>query len=136
LASNGVWRASRRDTSVAVDQLVALDMGVYRLLGDAQQACQDDATFNQLGWTLVWLASASYETRPVAGYEWLYDIAQPSFDASGVLWYRAAKRDATLPNAFADAVPLGNYDNLPDAQTACQNDFAIAFPAITFPVPS
>jgi hypothetical protein len=128
LTNPGVWRAARRDTSVVVDQLIGLDMGIYRVLGDAQTACQDDADLNDLDWTLVWLNNASYETRPVVAYEWLYDISQPSPDSSGIVYYRAAKRNATLPDAFANAIPLGNYTNLPDAQTACQNDFAVTFP--------
>jgi hypothetical protein len=128
LPGTGVWRAASRDTSLTVDELIAVDMGVYSVIGDAQIACQDDADLNGLNWTLVWLKGASYETRPVVGYQWLYDISQPSPDSSGIVYYRAAKRDATLPDAFANAIPLGGYTNLSDAQTACQNDYAITFP--------
>lgn len=125
----GLWRASRRDSSVPVASLVAVDMGAYNQLGDAQQACQDDADAQGLNWVLVFLIKASYQSRAVAGFTYLYDIAQASPDATGQLWWRSSKRDASFTSQFQISTPLGNFSNLADAMTSCQNDFAVTFPA-------
>jgi hypothetical protein len=107
-------------------------MGVYNVLTDAQQACQDDADANSLNWILVFLTAASYQSRAVAGYSYIYDIASPAVDSTGILWWRSSKRDASMTDQFQIATPIGNYDNLSDAMTGCQNDFAMTYP-VAFP---
>lgn len=134
-SNGGIWRAVKLDSSVPVDQVVAIDIGIYFQLSDAQQACQDDANMTGLKWTLVWLLSLSYQSRPIRSYSWVYNVSQPSPDSTGTSFWRANKRDGTFDPAFQVTTPLGNFALVSDAITACQNDLSFYFPPVTNPPP-
>lgn len=135
LPGGGVWRASLRDLSVPVAQLIAVDMGVYNWLGDAQTACQDNANLAGLNWKLVWLVATGYQSRAVPQFSWIYNITQPSIDSTGTLYWRATKRDASFSDPFATSIPIGNFTTVSDAMTACQNDFGMTYPPLSAPPP-
>jgi hypothetical protein len=121
-ASKTVWRATRRDTAQLIDQAVAVDLGSFQLLSDAMYTCGVDADLQGVADELVFQATTSYQSLPVSNWPWLYNISQPSGDPNGPAYWRSLRRDGSQTDEFQTAITIGNYDQLVDAMTACQND--------------
>jgi len=132
LQSNKRWRATQRDMAVSVEAQVAQDLGSFPQLADAFATCQFDADENGVG-ILTFQESTSYQSQPIRNWPWVYNISQPSGDPNGATYWRSLRRDASLTDDFQTAIPIGNYNTLVDAISACQNDFDSN--AIPSPVP-